>query len=245
MMFLQTYSGAFSFIATAILVLLTGFYAYWTKGILKATLNQSKLAQAPVIGISIKKIWISEVFGPDRRNMNVDLEIINVGNAPAIEVLIDAEIEYRYSKIGGKNNAPARFESEMIPYVKPGDTAETAKPNFGNKAILHFFDDVREANRLNLHRIQTKPTQSPFKTSKLTVFAYYRNSFDQWFMSSLETEICIWKMLGEELIPKDDESIEVTQSNIPRKKFHSGVIDHSIVDETLKERDSRRNDSGW
>src|SRR5213595_31404 len=96
--FLQQYSGALGFIASVVLVILTGFYAHLTRGILQATANQSRLSLSPVIGIKITGITISPVFGPKRRNMSVSLELTNVGNAPPIEVLVDAEIELRYSK---------------------------------------------------------------------------------------------------------------------------------------------------
>jgi hypothetical protein len=46
------------------------------------------------------------------------MEITNVGNAPAIEVLIDAEIELRYSSINNEKRIPARHAPDMIPYIQ-------------------------------------------------------------------------------------------------------------------------------
>ena len=85
-----------------------------TKRILGETVKQSRLTYNPVIGIKIKSIGISKVFGKDRRNLNVDLELINVGNAPAIEVQIDSEIIYTNSEIKGEKSIPARFEPSMV-----------------------------------------------------------------------------------------------------------------------------------
>ena len=90
--FLQQYSSALGFLANAILVSITAYYAHLTNGILKATANQSRLSLSPVVGIKVTDIHVSGVFGPDRRNLSVSLELTNVGNAPAIEVLVDADI---------------------------------------------------------------------------------------------------------------------------------------------------------
>lgn len=243
--FLQLYSGALSFLATILLVALTGFYAYWTKGILLATASQSKLSLNPVIGIKVSSLSISEVFGPKRRNMSVAVELSNVGNAPAIEVLVDAEIELRYSRINQEQVIPARFEPDMVPYIRSGESATEVSPNFGNKCITHFFDDVRESLRLNLHRIETDPTQESFKTSRLRVVVYYRNSLGQHFKSYYETEIGLWRPLGEEKIPKDDEACEVNQIYMPRPVFHAGVHNEGLAKREIEARNARRDLSGW
>jgi len=242
---LQQYSGALTFLATLVLVALTGFYAYWTRGILAATANQARLNLSPVVGITLGEIRIGEVFGPKRRNMSIDLELTNVGNAPAIEVLVDAEIELRYSKIKGESCIPARFEPEMISFIRPNDSVTKASPNFGNTTIMHFFDDVRESLRLNLHRIETDPTQESFKTSRLRIIAYYRNSLNQHFKSQYETEIALWSPLGKGKIPDDNETTEVSPIYIPRPTFHAGVIDEVAVQKEIAVRHEKRKLSGW
>jgi hypothetical protein len=243
--FLQKYSGALTFLATVLLVALTAFYAYWTKGILAATANQSRLSLNPVIGIKISKISIGTVFGKGRRNMSVSIELSNVGNAPAIEVLVDAEIELRYSKVKNQSVIPGRFEPDMVPYIRPGETVDKISPGFGNTFITHFFDDVRESSRLNLHRIETDPTQEPFKTSKLRIIVYYRNSLAQYFKSYYETEIALWAHKGTEKIPGDEEACEVNQIYIPRPVFHSGVDSEESAKREIDLRNAKRDLSGW
>lgn len=245
--FLQQYSGAFNFLATLVLALLTAFYAYLTKGILTATSSQARLNLNPVIGITVRKIWISQVFGPKRRNMSVEIELTNVGNAPAIEVLVDSEVQLRYSSVKGEKLIPARFEPDVIAFVKPGDqvAGHGVSPGYGNTFITHFFDDVRESHRLNLHRIETDPTQESFKTSRLRVIAYYRNSLGQHFRSSFEIEIGLWRRNGEETIPSDDSTCEVDMCYIPRPAFHAEPADEEDITEEIAERNSKRRLSGW
>jgi len=243
--FLQKYSGALTFLATAILVAVTARYAQWTRGILAATANQARLSLSPVVGIKVGKIRISEVFGPKRRNMSIKLELSNVGNAPAVEVLVDAEIELRYSRVKGESTIPARFEPDMIPFIRPGESVTDVSPNFGDTFITHFFDDVRESLRLNLHRIETDATQESFKTSRLTVVAYYRNSLGQYYRSCYETEIDIPSINGREPIPPDDKQGEVYKVYIPRPVFHAGIYDEADAEREIKERDAKRQLSGW
>jgi hypothetical protein len=198
-----------------------------------------------VVGIKITGIFISEVFGPKRRNLSVSLELSNVGNAPAIEVLVDAEIELRYSKIAGEGTIPARFEPEMVPFIRPGEVVNEPSPNFGNKLITHFFDDVRESLRLNLQRIETNSTQSSFKTSSLRILVYYKNSLGQHFRSYYETEIGLWAPLGEEKIPNDDETCTVNQIYLPRPVFHAGLSDETAVEQEISRRRDKRSLCGW
>jgi hypothetical protein len=242
---IQQYSGALTFFATLALIALTGFYVYWTRGILNATANQSRLALNPVIGISSKSITISSTFGPQRRNMSVELELTNVGNAPAIELLVDAEVILGYSEIDGHTTVPARYEPDMIPFLQSGQSTKLASPNFGNVLVLHFFDDVREQGRLNLHRIRTRPTEEAYRASRLRIVAYYRNSLGQHFKGSYEVDITIWKMNGEEPIPADTEAAEVTMTYVPRPVFHAEPIDASLSGTEISRRNAIRSICGW
>lgn len=246
--FLQQYSGALTFLATLLLVALTAFYAYWTKGILAATANQASLSLSPVIGIEVKSITIGPIFGSQRRrNMSIEIELSNVGNAPAIELLVDAEIKLRYSTVKGENVIPARFEPDMISFLKQGEQVSGVRvsPCFGNTFITHFFDDVREAERLNLHRIETDPTQESFNTSRLRVIVYYRNSLGQQFRSHYEVEICFWHLNGTKPFPSDNETCEVDMSYIPRPVFHAGPTTVSEAELDIKNRNAKRGLSGW
>lgn len=230
--------------ASIILVIVTGIYVFLTKRILEATKQQSKLSLAPSVGINIKSINISEVFGPNRRNMRVGLELTNVGNAPAIEVIVDSEVEYRHSNINGEKWIPSRFEPDVIPFLTPGDTVDKCHPSYGNKFITHFFDDARESKRLNLHRIETAPSQESYKTSRLYIYCYYRNALGQLFKSSYDIEIGL-DPFSNENIPSDDETCEVVMSYIPRPSFHVEPITSEAMETEILLRNSKRKLCGW
>ena len=251
---LQAYNGLLSLISGIILVIVTGIYVYFTKKIMDTTIRQSNLVSNPVIGIKLGNMGISTVFGPSRRNMDIGLNLTNVGNAPAIEVLIDAEIEYQYTNINGEKIIPARFEPYSIPFIRPGEEVfeeNQHNPTFGNDCITHLFDDARENTRLNIHRIETNPGKDPYDQSILRIFLYYRNNLGQYFESTYETQFDVGNSIrkaGEPLDfipPADDKTCELRQIFIPRPIFHSGPIEKEKMEKDIAIRNSKRNLYGW
>jgi len=239
-------SALINLLFTLTLISITGYYAYITKRILETSEKYSKLGLNPVIGIKINKISISEVFAEKRRALNISCEIANAGNAPAIEILLDSEIKLRYSKIEEESTIPMRFEPQMVSFLQPGQTEKIAHGlDYGNTFITHFFDDVRESSRLNLHRIETDATKDPFKTSRLYIIAYYRNSVGQYFKSFYEAEIDIHSKLGDDPIPRDNQKAEVSLVYIPTPRFHAGPTELTSIENELKIRHNKRELCGW
>ncbi|MFX0201726.1 MAG: hypothetical protein ACFFCW_36900 [Candidatus Hodarchaeota archaeon] len=242
---IQMHSEVISLASSVLLLVITGIYVYLTKRILESSQSASKLALNPVIGIEIGEIRIGKVYGErKRRNMGVDLKLTNVGNAPAIEALVDAEIILAYSAINGEQTIPSRFEPQMIPFIKPGQTIEDSSPNFGNTLITHLLDDYREYNRLNIHRIETDPTLDPFSASQLRVVVSYRNSVGQHYESTYQVHL----LLGEKPsldIPTETENAKMRPLNVPRPRFHATPVTKADSDAGLAKRNGLRDLCGW
>lgn len=238
---LQANASIISLISTLTLVIVNILYVYLTKKALNVAIRQSNLVYNPVVGIRLCKMGISKMYGPSRRNLSIGLRLTNVGNAPAIDVLVDAEIILQYSNIQGEKVIPARFEPASIPFIRPGEeiTDRSIFPDFGNTCVTHLLDDFRECHRLNTLRIETDPTREPYNASMLRVCVYYRNSLEQYFESVYETYLHLEK------IPKENESAEVTQIYIPRPKFHTRPILKAEMDKKMAERDAKRDLCGW
>lgn len=243
---IESYSASINVLATIVLVSVTGYYAFLTRRILLATEQQSKLSLDPVVGIKVTNIGISKTYGPNRRNMGVELELVNVGNAPAIEVLVDAEINFRHTNVDGNKTVPIRFEPDVVPFLRPGEANIDRHLSFGNKAIIHFFDDVRESLRLNWHRIDTDPTKESFDASRLRVICYYRNSLGQCFKSTYETEIDLEDEDNpRDPIPDDNQTKDVSMPLLPRPIFHAEPISATQMDLEIDGRNGLRRLSGW
>jgi hypothetical protein len=187
-------------------------------------------------------MMISKVFGPSRRQLSIGLNLTNVGNAPAIEVLVDAEIILQYSDIGGEKTIPGCIQPESIPFVRPGEEIKgdpSISPNFGNTCVAHVLADCRESHRLNVLRIETDPTKEAYNASMLRVCVCYRNNIDQYFESTYETYVCLDK------IPEENESAKIQQVYVPRPKFHARPVSKEEIDKKISERNSKRDLCGW
>lgn len=231
-----------SLVTTAVLVIINIVYIYLNKKTLDVAVHQSNLAYNPIIGIRLLNMRISEVFGPSRRQLSVGLNLTNVGNTPAIEVLVDAEIELEYSAIDGERIIPARHEPNSLSFIRSGEeiTDEPGvSPNFGNTCVSHLLDDFRECQRLNTLRIETDPTETAYNASVLRIFAYYRNNIGQHFKSVYETHLDIEK------IPKENESAELAQIYVPRPRFEAGPVSRDEVIKEITQRDTKRKLCGW
>jgi hypothetical protein len=239
----QSYTiSLISLLATLVLVIINGIYIYFTKRTLDVALRQSNLVYNPVIGITLGKVSVSPVFGPSRRQIRVKTNLTNVGNAPAIDVLVDAEIVLSYSNIEGEKIIPAYHEPSSIPFIRSGEETKDdprLSPTFGNTCVAHVLADFQEGNRLNVLRIATEPTKMPYNSSMLRVYASYRNSIGQYFESTYEIYLSL------EEIPSDKKDSEIDLIYIPRPKFHAYPISKKELDIKLSERDSKRNLCGW
>lgn len=251
--FIKDNNAFFSILTSVILAIITLYYAIITHKILKTTRNQQKITLNPVIGIKVMDIMIGPEFGRKRRQLNVNIELTNVGNAPAIETIIDSEIELMYSPIQNEYIIPSRYEPDIIPFMQQGETIGDIYLNYGNTFILHFFDAVREAHRLNIHRIETDPSQKAFKTSRLYINVYYRNSLEQYFYSHFAIEIGIdsivdsrdEKALDQSHIPASHESKKVSTYLIPRPVFHAGLITKKEIEHRINKNNNKRKLCGW
>jgi len=237
----KDYESVLSLALTLGLVTVTTIYVIITKRILESSVKQSLLSSNPVIGINLGKMIIGEVYGPSRRNLSIDLTLSNIGNAPAIEVLIDSEIELKYTSINGNKIIPSRFEPYEIPFIRPNQdlSDKFSSLSFGNTLITYLIDDFRECERLNIHRINTDPTQESFKASKLIIHVYYKNNLEQYFISKYVTYLHIEKF------PNNKETSELHRIFIPRPIFHAQPISKNQMLSEIEKRRDLRDLCGW
>jgi len=231
-----------SLVADFAMIIVTIIYVVFTWRLVKITKQSFQCQLVPLIGIEIKKIVVGPPFGPGRRQMSVELCLSNVGNAPAINVLIDSEFDFRYSKISGDSIIPQRFEPTAVAFIPQGGkiSGPHIDQSYGNRFVSSLLDEAREAHRLNAHRIATNPTHEPYKMSRLTVFSYYRNAVGQYFKGCYSCEVCVFN-------PKDidKEEFDLSIVNMPHPEFRAVPIKESEMMRELSKRDSRRELCGW
>jgi len=231
-------------IINVFLLLLTICSTYYAKRTVQVARKQLRLTSNPVIGIEVNQIKISEVFEKKfkRREMIVELEIANIGNDPAIEILIDGEIELEYSNIQGETVIPARFTPSQKSFLMLGDKICSERTNlyFGNIFINHFFESSKIMGRMNKQRIKNTPWKDPYQSAKLMVYVYYSNNLGQCFKSKYEIYIYL-----QGKIPKSNEKADVGMVYIPRPIFCNNIISKDILNKEIEERNKKRNLCGW
>jgi len=234
--------SALTIAISLVMVVITGYYARLTKILVDIARKTFNCQLAPVIGIEVGRIYVDKEYGPGRRGMSIDLTLHNLGNAPAIDVLVDSEIQFRYASIQQHKVIPARFNPSEIPFLKVGDVvcAEPISQSYGNTFITALQDEAREFDRLNTHRISTDPTQESYRMSVLKVYAYYKNAVGQFFKSCYEIEVCVFH-------PKDveKECFELTKVYLPRPKFEVVPINEEVQVAEIATRDKKRELCGW
>jgi hypothetical protein len=238
-------------VLTAILAALTATYVVLTRRLLKTAIRQSRLASNPVVGVRVKKIFVGEKFGPDRQNLSVDYELINLTDTPAIAVTVDGEIILKYSVVKGEPRIPQRFDPEFVPFLRPNETLSDKlgrhSLSFGNKCVDATLDDLQENERRNFERINADPTREPFLGPRLRIVVRYSNNLGQHFRSEWEAYLSVWnkEQGGGFKMPNRRENIEITPLNIPRPTFRAcPEADHEMTAE-INAFSGRRDLSGW
>ena len=240
---IDSYGSMMNFMSSILLACITLWYAISTKKILKATIDSTNLSQCPVIAFEINNISIGKCYGPKRRNMGIEVKIVNIGDSPAINIIIDSEIELNHTSISTENIIPSRFEPDVITFLMEKASKEESF-SYGNTFLIHFFDNSRECHRLNMHRIETDPSKEAFKEGTLHVYAYYSNAFGQTYKSCASFSISLCG-IAEHKIPNDNETAKCHLLYIPKPIFTALPIKMEILSQEIGRRNKKRELCGW
>lgn len=234
----NTYSGALTFFATLILVLVTAIYVKFTQSMMESAKAQFISQQNPVIGIKIDNMFL--VCNPDcDPQFNIDFTLINLGNAPALEVLIDSEIKLNLSDIKGENVIPSRWVS-TIPYIRVGEElysdpelagAPVFSQSFNSEVSKAMEKSFKKEQISNQKRIE-KNYEPEYNSSIFSIDVYCKNSFNHFFKSHFETHL----FLGENC----PEYIEVKPFFEPNQIFYSKSIYEDDFKKEMSLRKMRR-----
>lgn len=250
-------SSIISLFSTIILVIITGVYVYLTKKILDSSKQQINFMYNPLIGVELKHIIVGQEYSEyHRRNLEIDYSMVNIGNAAAIGVMVDSEIELRYNNIKGHTIIPARFEPEFISFIRP-DQEIKENPysmSFGNTFIEALFNDFKIEHDLNMERIIKNPTRESYDGPTLRIFVYYKNNLDQYYKSMYEVNLSLRRIYSEPFDcenppkfqwPNSDEIVDIFWVYVPRPKFSAMPISKKKIEDEISSRNTKRKYCGW
>jgi hypothetical protein len=245
-----------SLISSIILTIITGFYAYQTYILVNLTQIQSKiinqelkLQSNPVLGIHIEKIFFHPRCGPEKYEMGIKLKISNISDSPALQIIIDSEIELKI------------LDSEDIKYPQlfPPETISFLKPNSSDtnyKTISLIYRDFIPKQLLIMYKKNLELFQERKQKGKLCVYnqplihiyIYYQNNlgqfyrvhYSQYFTSMFFNDfIDFAETDSEKLINR--QSYEFTIMNIPRSNYSIELIDSKLMDDEIYKRNELEN----
>lgn len=235
--------------SSVLLSILTIIYVVYTKTISDSARATSNLTSAPVVIFDLKTLHIGSKFGPDRQAFNIEYRVRNVGTGPALNLRIDAEIEFEHIKIEGLTSVLSRFEPEQIFVLAAGDQLDGPTLVFGNRAVSCLVANFRESDRLNMERIRLNPAAEAYRSAKIHLNVYYQDAINRTFVTRLTADISPLRETGEGGriwgMPDRDENIDVMWLYIPKPKLFFGAFSDSDTRHELASRDERRDLSGW
>jgi hypothetical protein len=242
-------SNFFQFLTNLALVIVTLIYVIYTKRIVDSTNQQIKFSHSPVLGISINKMVISSRYG--HNNLEVTLEIANLGNAPAIEILIDSEIELKYTDYDGEKVIPSSYKPYLTPYLQINEKFTTklgTSKHFGAKPTYAIISDFKKMHILNMERRVINPLMESYDASTFRIFVYYKNNLNQNFMSYYETILSISPNENTSILFNQDENsvlpsnqlIQISEHPFKSPSFFTKPISDDIPRKEILVRNKKR-----
>jgi hypothetical protein len=235
---INSYSGALTFFATLFLVIVTVVYVIITNKILESSKQQMGLLQNPVIGIQIDNMGIFYDPTKELHGFSVEISIVNLGSAPALEIYQDAEIRLKYSNIGGENILPQEFGLSFYPFLRVDSKSDNFGFTYWNEVANHLKQDFTKQYAKNAELLE-KSQEPEYDAVTLCIFVYYKNNLNQHFKSYFETYI----VNGTPLQPINlsaDYDINIISINLPKQIFYAKPITKNEYENEITSRNLKR-----
>lgn len=260
------YAGVFSLISSLIMVVVTIIYVGHTKqqadsakDSVKLITEQMKKEKQPCV-----IPYIMESYGTafdannyTRVQLTFDINLRNVGDAPAINVytLAEFELQFQKDKAGNKKRLSAALLPRFVQSLSAGEE-EKIHVWFETDEIRNLIIDLAKAEELNIERIKNNPHQNPFTGGTLVVRILFKNIMGQWCESTLSHDIA-WlkftktsfkdrKKVGESIISINQvyvgDEMEAVLTARHLAPFDYRMIDDEYVKDVLSD---YGNDNPW
>lgn len=234
----SNYSGVLSLLISVLTAITTIIYVVITNKqvkITKISLEQMekhfKLNNQPCIIPKITSTEGSKCFYKTRRQLHINLDIENVGDSPALCVYTVGYLKLKHIQNDGSDIVDMYYLPDYISKVSINQV-ESSSIRFETKEIRLLIKDLEVNYRLNMERIATDASISPFKGTDLVIKVFYKNIVGQWFESTLTQEIAWLINTSENNSERKTNSLnEVT---IPPKELYPDTsFELQLVSERL------------
>lgn len=191
-------SGILSVAVSAITAIITLVYVVFTYKQMKAaqksaelSSEQIKISNQPCIVAEIVDTVGSACFTDSgRRQLHIEVELENIGDAPALEIYTLSHLELQHTKniADGSNIVNMDYYPDYLKYLK-SNAKQKVSVRYETDEINMLVEDLRYRHEKNMHRLRTNPYQHAYRGTVLVVEIYYKNLLGQWFKNTLRQEI--------------------------------------------------------
>ena len=195
----NNYAGVLSLFASLIMVGITIVYVFHTRrqanyakesvDLLTKELKTSKQpCIVPTIIGSKGSAFEASTYTRIQLGFNVDLK--NVGDAPAINVytLADIELQISLDAAGNKKRLTAALLPVFVQALSVGDH-KSVSIHFETKEVNALVEELRIKHEMNLERLRTNPTRHHYVGALLNIRVLFKNMMGQWGESIITYEI--------------------------------------------------------
>lgn len=227
-------------VITAIFSLIyTGIQVRYTEQSVEQIYKQIKTEKQPCV---VPKVVDSsgEAFDTGsytRVQLQFDLEMENVGDAPALNVFVLSSIRLNLS-------SDSEFEKQyllasLLPgYIQAlkGDNKEKNSIHYETQEVEGLLQGLDKANKKNIERIKNNPSHWPYVGATLIVQVIYKNIMGQWCESVMQQDIADLRYRKSNNFLTDDMcnnkvGCDALQKN---KKFYAILVRPQFVPFTHK-----------
>lgn len=230
------------------LVLITIIYTIFTFGLFLIQRRQFLLTTNPVISIKLLKMLINK----EQTQLEIDLELRNIGNGPAIGITIDSEIILKNSDKYNDVLLISHWEPFSIPFLSINESYKSeiiSKLRFTKDNVIKLLNDFNEIEK-KLEERKIKGEHYVIEEPLLNIYIYYQNNNGQYFKETYITPIATRRLVKIEkdkttniikqttsIFINEDGTIPLNCTYIPRPKFKV----HPIKEKKMKKDISLRN----
>ena len=195
----SNYAGVLSLLSSLAMIVVTVIYvaqtkrqANYAKKSAELVAEQIKTDKQPCIVPNVTNSHGSAFDASDytRIQLGFEVELKNVGDAPAINIYTFAELELQFtSDADGKK---ALLSAALLPrFVQAlsGGEKEIVDIHFETSEVIALAKELAKADKMNIERIEKDPSQHPYNGANLIVHVLFKNIMGQWSESTISYEI--------------------------------------------------------
>lgn len=220
------YAAILSFLSSLIMVIVTIIYvmhtkrqANYAKESVELVAKQMKTEKQPCIVPYITDSYGSAFDATEYTRMQLafEIDLKNIGDAPAINIytLADIELQFTHDLEGNKKCLSAALLPEFVQALTIGENKKI-HICFETSEVKALVRELEIAMNMNWERIKTNPELHHYTGAKLLIRVLFKNIMGQWCESVLSHEIA-WLELKNSPFQRTHN---INENTIPPEQIH-------------------------